>query len=394
METRAVNCEELGSEGTMFCPQCGQKIGDSVSFCPYCGAPVKRIENGMDADAFHIRETAEEGFNRFAEAVSSEIGEKGKAEIHLGDPFSQILKRHSKEEAEELFIYGTPKTTPAPKDIITTWPKPWLYSRVFLYLLLTEILLWLCVIGFQNIYSAAGMFFIGAMVVPVSGLIFFWEVNAPRNISIFTAIKIFFAGGAFSFVSTMILYSIAGDFASTNSLIGAMIIGIVEETGKMIISSRYMNKLKEKYILNGLLIGAAVGAGFAVIETAGYALDSFMEYWSYGGTLSSSGGFAAHTLFLRSLLALGGHISWTAVASAGYVAALDDSKDGGGVLTNRKFYFFFFLVIILHGLWDGVNVLGYTMLIILTLLILVVVLILISAGMRQVSRVVKAENEN
>lgn len=385
METSAVNCEEAGSERTMFCSQCGQKIGDSVKFCPYCGAPVKRIENGMDTDTFHIRETAEQGFNRFAEAVSSEIGEKGKTEIHLRDLFSQIFKKHSSEEAEGLFIYGTPKTTPAPKDIITTWPKPWLYSRVFLYLFLTEILLWLCVTVFQNFYSTAGMFFIGAMVVPFSGLIFFWEVNAPRNISIFTTMKIFFAGGAFSVVVTMIFYAVVGESANTQSLFGAMIIGIVEENGKMIISSRYLNKLKDKYILNGLLIGAAVGAGFAVIETAGYALASFLQ----GG-----GEYAANILLMRSMLALGGHISWTAVASAGYISALGDSKDGRGVWTNRKFYFFFFLVIIMHGLWDGVTVFGYLTMIILTLLILVVVLILISAGMRQVSRVVKAENEN
>lgn len=377
------------SNPVRFCTQCGNKILTSANFCPHCGAPVRRNESRNGADPFRKAASAQEGISRFAEAVSSEIGEAGKTEIHVRDLFSQVFTKHSQEEAEELFSYGTSKTTPAKKDIITTWPKPWLYSRIFFYLFLTEILLWICASLFQNLFSVPGMIFIGAMIVPFSGLIFFWEVNAPRNISIFSTVKIFFAGGAFSLLATMILYAIAGDSVNSASILSAMIVGLVEETGKMIIASRYLNKLKDKYILNGLLIGAAVGAGFAVFETAGYAMYSFLV--NNYGTLSS--GSAMSTLVVRSILALGGHISWTAVASAGYVAALADSKDASGVFTNRRFYFFFLLVVLLHGLWDGVTVFGIFTQIVLMVFVVAIVLILISAGMKQVSRVVREENE-
>ena len=43
-------------------------------------------------------------------------------------------------------------------------------------------------------------------------------------------------------------------------------IGLVEETGKALIIVYFVNKLKTNKILNGLLIGAAIGAGFAVLN--------------------------------------------------------------------------------------------------------------------------------
>ena len=52
-----------------------------------------------------------------------------------------------------------------------------------------------------------------------------------------------------------------------------MLIGLVEELAKAVIVAVFLFKIKKSnYILDGLLIGAAVGAGFAAFETAGYIL--------------------------------------------------------------------------------------------------------------------------
>ncbi|MEJ7450758.1 PrsW family intramembrane metalloprotease, partial [Staphylococcus warneri] len=61
------------------------------------------------------------------------------------------------------------------------------------------------VLGNEN--SIPGMIFIGALTVPISGLIFFFESNAFKNISIFDVMKMFFIGGVFSLISTIILYN-------------------------------------------------------------------------------------------------------------------------------------------------------------------------------------------
>ena len=49
--------------------------------------------------------------------------------------------------------------------------------------------------------------------------------------------------------------------------------GIVEEVAKLLTVVVIMRNVRYKYILNGILFGATVGAGFAAFETAGYALN-------------------------------------------------------------------------------------------------------------------------
>ncbi|MFK9090737.1 PrsW family glutamic-type intramembrane protease [Bacillus salipaludis] len=56
-----------------------------------------------------------------------------------------------------------------------------------------------------------------------------------------------------------------------------IMIGIAEELAKAVTVIYFVRRLKYKYILNGLLLGAAVGAGFAAFETAGYALRGLLS---------------------------------------------------------------------------------------------------------------------
>jgi len=57
--------------------------------------------------------------------------------------------------------------------------------------------------------------------------------------------------------------------------------------------------------LTGMLVGAAVGAGFAAIESAGYAV--IKSGWSYDN------------MILRAFLRVGGHVSWAAVSGGALV---------------------------------------------------------------------------
>ncbi len=61
---------------------------------------------------------------------------------------------------------------------------------------------------FNNTNAIPGLIFIGALTVPLSGLFFFYESNAFKNISIFEVIIMFFIGGVFSLLSTMVSISI------------------------------------------------------------------------------------------------------------------------------------------------------------------------------------------
>ena len=115
----------------------------------------------------------------------------------------------------------------------------------------------------------------------------------------------------------MILYNFV-TFSEESQYYGVMtirdafLVGLVEEMGKAVIVILFVNYLKTNKILNGLLIGASVGAGFAVFEIAGYIL----EY-----SLSSYDELSAMTelIVARGWTSLGGHLVWAAIVGAAAV---------------------------------------------------------------------------
>lgn len=198
------------------------------------------------------------------------IGNHGNSELKISNLFSAVFKKHSKEEGEKVFIAGTKYTTPAISDIPHSWPHPWVFSRVFLVLIVTYFLLLACTYLFDNSNTIPGLMVIGSFAVPFSVLLFFFETNAPRNISVFDVVRMFFIGGVAALVATLVIYSIIP--VGKLNYFNALLVGFIEETGKMIIVALFIRSLNSKYVLNGLLIGAAVGAGFAAFESLGTRL--------------------------------------------------------------------------------------------------------------------------
>ncbi|MDE8718608.1 PrsW family glutamic-type intramembrane protease, partial [[Eubacterium] siraeum] len=93
----------------------------------------------------------------------------------------------------------------------------------------------------------------------------------------------------------------------------------------------FIQKFKDKrYILNGLLIGGAVGAGFAVFETAGYVFQSALIPFNYEGVttflFNPNPTSPLSTAIFRGMLAFGGHVAWAAVTGAGLMMALKNQK--------------------------------------------------------------------
>ncbi len=282
------------------------------------------------------------GVDKFTEKIHELSGGSGKVDLRLKDLFSDIFHHHSSDESEEIFICGTKKTTPRFSEISTEWPKPWLYTRVFVLLFAAFLILDFGYRQFVNPNFLPGIIFLGSAMVPLSILIFFFEVNAPRNISIFRVIQVFLIGGAASLITTSFLFEIGLDTGGT--LIGAICIGLIEETGKIVVVAFYIMKIRgRRYILNGMLYGAAVGAGFQVFESAGYAY-----YYLQGGGFK----FMMDTIRIRAILAPGGHIAYTALAGTALIIALGDKEFKWNVLVSKKFLVLFAFSVLLHAFHD------------------------------------------
>ena len=128
-------------------------------------------------------------------------------------------------------------------------------------------------------------------------------------------------------------------------------------------------KLSSRNVLNGLLIGATVGAGFATFESAGYAfynflmsfVSSFFENLIYSGLDEAAAMGAAFNagftpmmvvIVLRGILAIGGHVAWAACEGA--ALALSEGDEGFELrqLADRRFLVIALISVVLHGIWD------------------------------------------
>ena len=130
--------------------------------------------------------------------------------------------------------------------------------------------------------------------------------------------------------------------------------------------------------MNGLLIGGAIGAGFAMFESAGYIL-SYAEMFGDG---------IISVVFTRAWTAIGTHLVWSAIIGAAIVITKENKNFEYNNITDKRFLFFFFSSVVLHGIWDtSFSLFGSFSFkyIVLTIIIWLLVFILMKAGLKQVN---------
>ena len=397
----------------MFCPMCGANLPNDSAFCSQCGRPTgiagQRPYQSTGATAAQMAATAGAAARNAVSSAASKLNEMagGSGAVKLGfkDFFVEVFKKHSAEEAEELFMCGTPSTTPPLDKVSTAWPRPWLWSRVLVVLIVTFIGLVLLYRFFGNYLAMPGIMFIGALLIDFAMLIFFFETNAPRNISIAKVVKLFFVGGVASLLLVMTLINIIPGSGS-GDIVASLLTGLIEEVAKIAIIVFFMSRMRGRhFVLNGLLIGAAVGAGFSVFENAGYAFNSYSEFFMSGINYSFSYGESIDLIDLgyqgvmgstaiRLLGNLGGHTAWAAVEGA----ALALCEKGNGFSTSQlldpRFLTFAGICIVMHGLWDmyipvlddiAIPFTGTLTSVILIIAVWVIIAVMLNRGLAQIN---------
>ena len=260
-------------------------------------------------------------------------------------PVRQILigglSRATKaEEMEETFAVGTPSTTPPLSAVEDGWPTPRVFWRVLFGAIGTYVLLRIGITEFKNPNFFPGLVVIGSFVVPLAVVILFFELNTPRNVSVYQVGKLLLLGGALSLILTSVLLKVLPG-SGAGDLLPAMLTGALEETGKALALLIVVGNMRYRWQLNGLLLGAAVGAGFAGFESAGYAFN-----------LASSVDEALSMINLRGILAPGGHVIWTAMIGSAIWKVKGDKPFQFGMLFAPVVIRRWAIAVVLHGLWD------------------------------------------
>ena len=391
-----------------YCTNCGTQLEDDVRFCPKCGTQsAKEAVNHAKADVNDAAqsdkqssEKNESWFDRLTRGINEFAG-GGKNAVRppLKTIFGGVFEKHSKEDSEKIFICGTSTTTPVLGEDGKAWPKTWLWSRILLAFVAAFVLLHLCCASFDNLNAYPGIMVIGAFMVPLAILVFFFELNTPQNISFFNVIKYFLIGGCASLVVTLLIFSFLD--GSRNEWVGALVTGIVEEVAKLaVVAFIIWNNKNAKYGLNGLLIGAAVGAGFAAFESAGYAFRNCLE--ALLSTLSFTSAYDAmvDNIFLRAFLAPGGHVIWAAMSGYALMLVKGKKQLTMGFLNSGAFWKIFWIPIALHAIWDMPITFGNTMVgaliprIILVLFGWVVTFVFIGNSLSQIGSILQEKQQS
>lgn len=293
--------------------------------------------------------------------------------VGVGEIFSEVFRHHTPEENARLFMAGTALTTPDEKKMLSQWTKPYMFARIFLVgLALFLGSTFLTVSGLSVTLPIT--FVLGSFLVPVTVMFFCWEMNIPRNISFSSVLLIFLAGGFLSLVFTFMFDSFL--VAMTSPVLYYIGVGVVEELAKVLAGSIWLRGKDKKYILTGMLVGAAVGAGFAGIESLGYSIVN--TGWSY------------ENILMRAALAIGTHVSWAMISCGALVWAKGEEELSFRHYLSPRFLGGFLLVIALHACWDVMG--SVPIAVLLCILAVIAGFYMLRKGLNQVVSVAVVDN--
>jgi RsiW-degrading membrane proteinase PrsW (M82 family) len=309
------------------CDQCGADVPAESKGCARCG---------LQAD----RPAAEAGLLDPVWAKLDGYASLDKLEgFSLREMFSEVLKHRPADEIDDYFHVGSRVSTPHILDVCTSWPKPWFFARVLFFIALIYIGQLFVLTQYRNPLILPGMMMMGSLAVPLATAFLFFELNTPRNVSFHRVLMLVCKGGMLS-----ILISVAGfDMSKLHLFFGAPAAGVVEETGKLLAVVLVAGRGNKRFILNGCLIGAAVGAGFEAFESAGYAFFALLQ-----GNVDAM----VNSILLRGVVAPFGHVTWTAITAGALWRASARHESKWSALFDRAFVRTLALAMVLHATWN------------------------------------------
>ena len=152
-----------------------------------------------------------------------------------------------------------------------------------------------------NIFPTVVM--LGNFLVPITYVAFFYQRRHLSKLDLPTTAWAFFYGGLLGVLAAATLEPI---FLSHRSLFYSFEVGLIEEFAKIIGVLIIAKRCFHDSEMDGLILGAASGMGFAALESTGYAFTAFLNS---GGSLSQT----VLITLVRGVIAPIGHGTWTAI---------------------------------------------------------------------------------
>ncbi len=338
------------------CPNCksvldvDSSIGGSTITCPVCSGrfEVPRADQGIKVVSRGDGGAGQSGDSDLAGKFAEVMGVTKPKGFKWKAFFSEVFKKHTKKEIEAYFMVGTAETTPDIFGVNTEWPKPWMFARCLLGCIILYLTAYCGVswFGLRLRSNITDLIIIGSFAAPISLALLFFEINVRRNVSLYEFFRFLFFGGIVSIYLLLPLGPV--DAFLANALPkewSAISAGPVEETAKLLALLLLARGRRYRYIHNGLLFGAAVGAGFAMFESAGYAFTNLLAQKNVSAMNSS--------ILSRAFFAPVGHVAYSAIWAGALWRVKGDKPLEFSMLGNWRFLKLFLLGVVLHGFWNS-----------------------------------------
>jgi protease PrsW len=229
-----------------------------------------------------------------------------------------------------------------------TWiPHPRVQRWRWLTVLLSGLLLWILSVvvtaltGNLNLIPTVVM--LGSFLVPATAVTYYLD-HAPS--STISGQRVFFAflyGGVLGVLAASLLEV----WLLQNGPLVYLGVGLIEEFAKFLALLLVAWGIRRYTMRDGIVLGAAVGFGFAAFESSGYALNAL--FTPHGLSLVG----LVYTEVLRGILAPVGHGLWTGIL--GGVLFEVASRKGRLAPLSWRVIWVYLGVSLLHGLWDSMR---------------------------------------
>jgi RsiW-degrading membrane proteinase PrsW (M82 family) len=225
--------------------------------------------------------------------------------------------------------------------------------------LLSGVVLWVATVATTfatgNVNLVPTVILLGSFLVPVTFVVYAFG----RADGVLTPQRIFIAfvcGGVLGVLGASVLEAA---LLRQPSGLGYVGVGLIEEAVKLAALWLLARRLTRYTTRDGMVLGAAVGFGFAALESAGYAFTAM--FTSNGLSLLN----LVETEALRAALAPVGHGLWTAILGGALFATAARARRGRPRL-RLSLVGWYLLVSLLHALWDAAGGIAVWLTLVLT----------------------------
>jgi RsiW-degrading membrane proteinase PrsW (M82 family) len=242
-------------------------------------------------------------------------------------------------------------------DATRTRTRTWWSKRPWLRMFLGGLGLWVAAVLVtfmtQNANLVPTIILLGSFLIPVTFVTYAFG-RAGQIVTAQRILTAFVYGGVLGVLGASLLEA---EFLKQPSLPTYISVGLIEEAVKLAALWLLARRLPRYTMRDGIVLGAAVGFGFAALESAGYAFNAL--FTASGLSLIN----LVEAEVLRGVLAPVGHGLWTAILGGALFATA--ARRGRPRLTGSVLGFYL-LVAALHALWDAAQPIAVWLTLLLT----------------------------